>query len=537
MSTTAAPGPPAATDDDARRARWAVIAIAILAIAAFSLPYSYVGSLLGKSQDLPITGVLCVFLLVAKGGKAAWLNRVAPLVGHGDPGWRLPTAGAALFALAAFGPSLVMGGHQLSRDEQMVLFDAEVFARGDLVAAVPTAWQGRLDELHTTYMRVAHDGSAWISSYLPVNAAAHAIGLRLGVFGAVAPAFAALGLVSTWGAARRLFPGQPRLPVVATVLYLTSSQVWITAMTPYAMSGHLALNMTWLWLALGPGVRRQAGAAIVSVLAVGLHQLLFHPLFCLPFLAAMAVTGRLRAAITHAAVLVAAMLAWTIYPSLIMAEGATDGRADGIVGLLVHAVEIFWPLKSHALGSMAGNILRFFVWQNLALLPLLGAAYWVARSSKSPMLAALWGTLILTPVVAALLIPEEHHGWGYRYMHGQIGTACLLGAAGFRALDKASIAARGFVAAGVAVALAIQLPFLAVQTARFVAPFAEASAALDRTPGPTVRVEPDETGLAIDLVYNGSALTPPVRLMPTLEPLPTAKTDPSSASEARHAKP
>jgi hypothetical protein len=394
----------------------------------------------------------------------------------------------------------------------MVVFDAEVFAGGTLVAEVPEAWRARLHELNTQYMRTAEDGSAWVSAYLPVNAMAHAVGLKLGAFTLVAPAFAALGLLGTWGAARRLFPEHRAAPTVAALLYLSSSQVWLTAMTPYAMSGHLALNMVWLWLALGTGRARLMAAGLTSSLAVGLHQLLFHPMFGLPFLALLAWRGRWRPALFHACVLGAAMVFWTIYPSLVLTEGATDGRDDGVIGILVHFWEVLADPKPYAFGAMAGNALRFIVWQNLAFLPLVAAAGALAWRTRDERLLALWAAFLLTPAVMAVLIPEEFHGWGYRYMHGAIGAGCLLGAAGFAALRQVGRPAVGFLAAGTAVAVLVQLPFLTIQTARHMAPYAAADRALSDRTEPVIEVSKSEELPDADFVFNGPGLEAPVRV-------------------------
>ena len=71
--------------------------------------------------------------------------------------------------------------------------------------------------------------------------------------------------------------------VVAAVLLATSSQFLLTAMTPYSMTAHLALNLAWLWLFLRGGVVGHSLAIAVGALACGLHQLVFHPLFVAPF--------------------------------------------------------------------------------------------------------------------------------------------------------------------------------------------------------------------------------------------------------------
>src|SRR3546814_2509369 len=56
------------------------------------------------------------------------------------------------------------------------------------------------------------------------------------------------------------------------------------SMTAYAMTAHFALNMVWLALFLRNDWKGHFGAAVVAFLAIGLHQLQFHPLFAAGFL-------------------------------------------------------------------------------------------------------------------------------------------------------------------------------------------------------------------------------------------------------------
>ncbi len=84
-------------------------------------------------------------------------------------------------------------------------------------------------------------------------------------------------------------------------------------MTPYAMTAHLAFNLAWLWLFLRRGPPAQVAAMAVGFLATGLHQLVFFPLFALPFLAEDFLSGRRSGAVAHGLVIALGVLAWSNY--------------------------------------------------------------------------------------------------------------------------------------------------------------------------------------------------------------------------------
>src|SRR5208282_587380 len=131
-------------------------------------------------------------------------------------------------------------------------------------------------------------------------------------------------------------------------LLATSSQFLITAMTPYAMTAHLTVNLVWLWLFLRGGRLGHAGAIAVAFLACGLHQLIFHPLFAAPFILQLWLERRYRAALfyTLAYALIGAF--WIAYPTIALglmvgaapAAGAVQATAAGagfrgeVLGLL-----------------------------------------------------------------------------------------------------------------------------------------------------------------------------------------------------------
>ena len=129
------------------------------------------------------------------------------------------------------------------------------------------------------------------------------------------PLLAALGAVALFDIAQRLFPGSRSAQLVALLLYGTSAQVLISAMTPAAMTGHLALNLVWLALYLR-GTRASHAMAIgIGFLAIGLHQVVFHPLFAAPFIDHLRRRGEWRTAAAYLGRILSFLLFWGLLSS------------------------------------------------------------------------------------------------------------------------------------------------------------------------------------------------------------------------------
>src|SRR5258708_35118174 len=101
------------------------------------------------------------------------------------------------------------------------------------------------------------------------------------------PAFAALSIWAIADSSKRIFPDLPEAPTLAALLLLLSPQFLLTAASGFAFSAHLALNLIWLSLFLRGSLRDHILASVVGFLAIGLHQVVFHPLFAAPFLGAL----------------------------------------------------------------------------------------------------------------------------------------------------------------------------------------------------------------------------------------------------------
>ena len=143
----------------------------------------------------------------------------------------------AVFLFCTAGHYSILSGFNLSRDEKLADFDAWIYARGQL------AWQREAAALNTMFMMPVRQPTAWVSSYLPMNAAIRAAVGTVATPALTGPLLAALSLPLLWGSARRLWPDDREAAVVAVALLATSGQFLFTGMTAFAMPAHLFFNL------------------------------------------------------------------------------------------------------------------------------------------------------------------------------------------------------------------------------------------------------------------------------------------------------
>jgi hypothetical protein len=144
-------------------------------------------------------------------------------------------------------------------------------------------------------------------------------------------------------------------------------------------------------------------------------------------------------------------------------------------------------------GVFAENIARFAAWQNplTAPLALIGAAS-VIRT-KGYLRAMVLG-VFLTLVAVFVATPTQTHGWGYRYLHGLLGSIALVAAWGWARVTDALAAPRkaaadGALALACAVSLLAATPLRAWQAWDFVRPFAAANTAVQGANADVVAID------------------------------------------------
>jgi len=411
------------------------------------------------------------------------------------------------------GAHFVYRNFALSMDELMAEFDARILAAGQLLASVPPDWRPDVPALQPIFRLEVPENAYWVSGYLPMNAAMRAVFVLLGEPSWEGVVLAAIAIIALWGVARRLWPDRPDAAVVGVVLLACSSQFLITAMSAYAMTAHLALNMVWLWLFLRDTRTSHVMAVAAGFLACGLHQVVFHPLFIAPFIVSLVIGRRWKLAAFYVGCYAVIGLFWILYWSLLLRTTDAPLAQSAEVGITHFAEQIgnIIKLGPDTVVLMALNLFRFLAWQSPLTIPLAVVGLIACRDRNIGTLAAgtevkLAAGMALTLLVMVTLAPFQGHGWGYRYLHGFLGALSLLAAQGWTRLtdrdaQRSNVPALA-VSLSVLLSLFVLLPWRAYQVNAFIKPYAAAMASIEHSDADVVIVDTTDVWYGEDLVRN-----------------------------------
>lgn len=413
--------------------------------------------------------------------------------------------------LAWLGAGLVFQHYPLSADEWWASTEGATYLGGAPYAPMASAWQGYAAALTPSFVVTSEGQTLWGSMYLPVNGFLQAL-LPDGMVSAL---LAGWSLVMVWVAARKLMPGQNLMAAVCVLFLAGSAQFVITAMTTYAMTAHLAFNLTWLVLVLQHRLWAHVLAVLVGFAATGLHQFVFFPMFAAPVVLAMWLRRDWTSAAMHTGALAFAALVWGNWLALGMGwMGAglpTGDTSTWSVGPLDVAKNMLLKISVFDFATVAQNVLRFGTWTHPLLL-LLGAFGTLSAWRKGGEFRALVIGVVLTFVVVAIISPSQGHGWGYRYLHGLLGSVALVAALGFgTVMELASAAGRrrfwaAFLTATV-LAVVLFVPLRMWQAHVFVAPYVAADRAIREADADFVIITDSSHAYSGDLARNDPALT------------------------------
>ena len=427
------------------------------------------------------------------------------------PGRCTVVLAAAVFGVSLSGTYLVFQSYALTRDEAMAEFDATIIGGGHLVENIPALWRPFAHALEPSFVLPIKDNAGWVSNYLPINAALRAFFALAGSATLTGPILAALALIALIAIARRLWPSRPDAAIVAGLMLASSTQVLVTAMTPYAMTAHLAFNLVWLWLFLRDTTASRVGAVAVGFFATGLHQLVFHPLFVMPFVACLWWRRRTGLALFYTSSYAVICLIWIAYWHIMLNASGLEASPTHPHSFFATVADLIANARPENSAVMSMNLARFVAWQNPLLLPLALIAAWGLRR-WSDTVGALAAGIVLTIASVSVVLAFQGHGWGYRYLHGLIGSFALIATQAYveftRSDDKASTRrVQGMVTASASFAIAVMLPLRCLEARAFVTPYAVASRDVHARPGDVVLVDRDGMAYLKDIVRNAPDLS------------------------------
>ena len=333
---------------------------------------------------------------------------------------------AAVLALLA---RTVYRGYPMTADEYLPVFQARIFAGGEVTARWPLDLLPAMlpRDIAPIFYLVGPRGDV-ASAYWPGLALLLAPFAAIGMEWLLNPLLAAGSLALLVALARRLYPRAPDAPGWVALFALASPAFGINAISFYSMNAHLFANLLFAWLLAERGRGRAAAAGVVGSLALVLHNPVPHTLFALPWLAWIAARRERRPQLLP---LIAG------YLPLVVTAGV------GWLALRLQAAG--GPLPPLAIRSPFAFPDHERVW--IALLEMLRACSWAVPGL--PILAA-WGCVLLRrhgerparelgallsasllSVLAGYLfvVLDQGYGWGYRHLHYAWGALPLLAAA------------------------------------------------------------------------------------------------------------
>lgn len=402
--------------------------------------------------------------------------------------------------LLALGAVALFRAESFSMDEYGAVFQARLFAMGEVAAHTPTEWRSHAAGIAPEFIDLRPSDSAWVSPYLPGNALLRAPFERLGIgwLTGVLMAIAAIALLAR--IAKELWPGERTRQAAVVVSMVLSMQFVLTAGTPYAMTAHLTLNLLWLWLWIGTD-NRAMWAGPVGLVAFMLHQHVPHALFVAPFLVRALTTGQFKRVVWMGSWYLLALFAsaqWHTFVGHVAGTGNLSSAfaAPGFLSFIVLALNVMLLLTWQTPLASIGFVVAVAQWRRLKALEqdlLLGVAL--------SLVAFLFFALI-----------TQGHGWGWRYGHQVLGNVALMTGVAWPTLAAAFSPAlfRRLVIVSLALTMLIQIPLRAAVAYAFEAPFARTHAYLRAQDADILLIPTDSVWYGRDLLRNPIGLPRPI---------------------------
>ena len=410
-----------------RRVIWAGISLSVLCLAYFYMLDHILFSSMGFSPIFRFLLELdsrAAWIGLAICGLAVLWNRPAPILRLVDfLSDRASWVAAASVALFALGAVAVYHDYPLSMDEYAGVFQAKIFAAGQLSARLPPSYVDWLvvRGFNGEFLIASRETGRAIEVYWPGFAMLLAPFELLQAPWLCNACLGALALLLIHSITKQITEDK-RAAGWALLFALGSGAFVANAISLYSLQAHLTANLLFVALLLRPNGYRALGAGLVGSVALILHNPVPHALFALPWVAAMALDRNQRR-LCLPLILgylpgLCIGLGWLLLKSDIGSAGHTLPSVSG----LAHGV-FTWP-NANVLNSRAAAFVKLCVWAVPCLFAF--AALGVSRLRENPKVRLLAMSAALTFVGYLFVTFDQGHGWGYRYFHSAWGVIPIL---------------------------------------------------------------------------------------------------------------
>jgi len=352
----------------------------------------------------------------------------------------------------------------LAMDEYAPLLQARIFAQGSLTISYPLELLDRMvvPGFQGYFILVNHETGQAASAYWPGLALLMTPFALLEIEWLLNPLLAAIGLWLIGDLASQA-SGKTQARGWAILAALACPQYTINAMSYYAMTGLLTLNLLYLWLLLKCNWRSTLLAGLVGSFALVMHNPVPHTLFAMPCIIWLLsnrsrYTQLLPLIVGYLPLVILLGIGWSLLTHL-----DYSAESEKSMGFMVNVQkrfqEVFTLPDINILRMRIYALCKTIIWAAPGLLLVL------FFKNNNLIQRILLSCLIFSFVFYLFVSYDQGHGWGYRYIHSAWGLIAI--AAGIFAVSEHKFQ-QNFIAVSLLAGL-LATPVFALQTGRTIA--------------------------------------------------------------------
>lgn len=457
---------PSPQDTTVRNALIPGALIALAAVAYFHLADKYFFStasmspifrLLLMGYDLHTAWLaLAVYMLAF-----FWTNPAPVLTMVDFVGKHIGPVSLSVVGASALGTLLIYHNDAFCMDEYAAVFQAKVFAAGQLRAHLPPSVIDWLIPrgFNGEFLMASRTTGEAVEAYWPGFA------LLLAPFefaGVPWLCNAILAGLAVFLIHRITFEitRDTRAAGWAVVFTVASGAFVANAISYYSMQAHLTANLLFVWLLLKPTAYRMLAAGAVGSLALILHNPFPHALFAAPWIIAITRAKDQRRyilplALGYLPLLIFIGIGWLRLRGMIT-EG--DSGLNVVSGSMTSPFS--WPTKA-MVDSRTAAIMKMWIWAVPGLFVFAGIGR--LRRGDDARVRLMTQSAMITFVAYIFVVFDQGHGWGYRYFHSAWGVVPILAACAMTVTPESNGRLAAFAGAVSLLSIFVVVPYQLIQ--------------------------------------------------------------------------
>jgi hypothetical protein len=330
----------------------------------------------------------------------------------------------ATVAVLALGTVFVYHNTAFSMDEYTEIFQARIFAAGQITAHLPPSVIDWLvpSGFNGGFIIASRSTGEAIGGYWPGFSLLLAPFEALGVPWLCNPCLSGIIVLLIHRITLEI-TGDRRAAGWAILFAISSGAFLAYGISYYSMQARLTLNLLFAWLLLKPTPGRCFAAGVTGSFALVVHSPLLPALFAAPWILAMIRDRNQRRRLLpliggYIPLAIVIGIGW-LHLRAAISEGPSDFEpiTSNIKGIL--------KIPSTSMFNISvASIVKMWIWAvpGLFLIALTGRF----RLGDDPRVRLLWQSAIATFVGYVFVVFDQGHGWGYRYFHSAWGVVPIL---------------------------------------------------------------------------------------------------------------